>query len=239
MWFLTFFLLFVAFSGAYAGNRTWFSFDLLTKSNILNGVLIILIFFTILMIAYALGFFPQSVAAPFMMSLYSLVAGFFLGFALRLMNHRQKAGSILYQHRSFWIDHAPNFLAIILIIYGLYRTAILIDLPVTGIRLTSGISLMCFGFFTWTLKVVPEFRSKGILFLDRFIHWNEVIAWRWQSETIIGIEFIAGKKGSEERIKEFFTSIPEDEKKEIEVVLKSKMDEFFEERKKKLFKEED
>jgi hypothetical protein len=239
MWILTFFLFFIAFAGAYAGSRTWFSFDLITKTNVLNSALIVLLFFTVLMVAYVLGFFPQSVAAPFMMSMYSLIAGFFLGYAWRLMNYRSTAGSILYQHRSFWIDHAPNFLAIALILYGLYRTSILIDQPVTGIRITSGISLMCFGFFTWTLKVVPEFRSKGILFLDRFIHWKEVIAWRWQSEEIIGVEFIAGKKGSEERIKEFYTSIPADEKREIEVVLKSKMDEFFEERKKKLFNEDE
>jgi hypothetical protein len=239
MWFLIFFLLFIAFFGAYAGSQTWFSFDRLTKTNVLNGTLAVLALFTVLMVAYVLGFFPQSVAAPFMMSLYSMIAGFFLGYTYRLMHHRKNAGVILYQHRSFWIDHAPNFLAIALILYGIYRTAILIDQPVTGIRLTSGISLMSFGFFSWTLKVVPEFRSKGILFLDRFIHWKEVIAWRWQSEDVIGIEFIAGKKNTDERIKEFYTSIPEDEKKEIEIVLKSKMDEFFEERKKTLFKEEE
>jgi hypothetical protein len=239
MWILSLFLLFSAIFGAYAGFRNWFRFDQLTKTNVLNATLFILIVFTALMIMYILGFFPQVVAAPFMMTVYSVVTGFFAGFANRLLSYRRKAGTILYQYRSFWIDHAPNLLAIVLILYGLYRTSILTDLPVTGIRVTSGISLMSFGFFTWTLKVVPEFRSKGVLFLDRFIHWKEIIAWSWQSETSIGIEFLDMDKNKGERIKEFYTSIPEEEKKEIELVLKSKMEEYADERKKILFKDDD
>jgi hypothetical protein len=239
MWILSLFLLFSAIFGAYAGFRNWFRFDQLTKTNVLNATLFILIVFTALMIMYILGFFPQVIAAPFMMTVYSVAAGFFAGFANRLLSYRKKAGTILYQYRSFWIDHAPSLLAIVLILYGLYRTSILTDLPVTGIRVTSGISLMSFGFFTWTLKVVPEFRSKGVLFLDRFIHWKEIIAWSWQSETSIGIEFLDMDKNKGERIKEFYTSIPEEEKKEIEMVLKSKMEEYADERKKILFKDED
>lgn len=239
MWILSLFLFFIALFGAYTGNQNWFRFDLLTKTNVLNTSLVVLVTFTILMIMYVMGFFPQTVAAPFMMAFYSFLAGFFAGYANRLLAYRRKAGSILYQYRSFWIDHAPNLLAIVLIVYGLYRTSILIELPTTGIRMTSGLSLMSFGFFTWTLKVVPEFRSKGILFLDRFIHWKEIIAYRWQSEMLIGIEFMACEKNNNKRIKEFFTSIPEDEKKEIEMVLKSKMDEYAEDRKKMLFKEDD
>lgn len=239
MWLLTFFLLFVALAGGYIAFQSWLTFDRLSKSGVLNAALAVLLIFTFLMILYALGLFPQSVAAPFMMALYTFIAGFFTGNANRLIHQRQKAGNTLYQQRSFWIDHAPNLLAVALIIYGIYRTSVFTPDPVTGLRVTSGISLMSFGFFTWTLKVVPEFRSKGIFFLDRFIHWKEVIAWRWKSETIIGIEFISSDKKSDERIKEFFTSIPEDERKEIEIVLKSKMDEYSEERKKILFREEE
>lgn len=189
------------------------------------------------MIAYVVGFFPQSVAAPFMMTLYSLIAGFFVGYAIRLYKLRSKSGNILYQNRSFWIDHAPNFLAIILILYGIYRTSILSDFPVTGIRLTSGISLISFGLFSWTLKAVPEFRSKGILLLDQFIHWKEVLSWKWQNESVIVIEFFKKENQSDEQIKFFATSIPEDERKELEVVLKSKMEEFEDERNKTLFPE--
>lgn len=237
MWILTLFLFVVFLASAFAGNQSWFTLDRLTKENVLNGTLLVLAFFTLLMVAYVLGFFPQSVAAPFMMSLYSVIAGFFMGYAVRLLTHRSKSGDILYQHRSFWVDHAPNLLAIILILYGIYRTSVLSDMPVTGIRLTSGISLICFGLFSWTLKVVPEFRSKGIMLLDRYIHWKEVISWSWQSESVVVIEYFTKEHKEDERIKQFATSIPEEERKELEVILKSKMDEFDEERRKILFPE--
>ncbi len=239
MWLLILFLIFVVLFGGYAGSQNWLVFDKLTKSNLLNSALTILLIFTLLMVFYSFGLFPQSIAAPFMMAVYSLIAGFFAGSANKLIRQRQKAGNTLYQHRSFWIDHAPNLLAVVIIIYGIYRTAVFTTEPVTGIRISSGISLMCFGFFTWTLKVVPEFRSKGIFFLDRFIHWKEVIAWHWQSETIIAVEFVVKNDDDDERIKEFYTSIPEDEKKELEIVLKSKMEEYSDERKKILFKDEE
>lgn len=238
MWILNLFLLFIFLAGIFSGRQPWFTLHRLNKSNVLNGTLIVLAGFTLLMLLYVLDFFPQSVAAPFMMAIYSLIAGFFIGYALRLLNLRNKSGRLLYQHRSFWIDHAPNFLAIILIIYGIFRTAVLTDQPVTGIRITSGISLISFGIFTWTLKAVPEFRSKGVLLLDRYIRWDEVIAWKWQSESVLEIEYIAQESSKNERIREFLTSIPEDERKEIEITLKAKMDEFDEERKNMLFKED-
>lgn len=238
MWILNLLLLFIFLAGVFSGQQPWFTLHRLNKSNVLNGTLIVLAGFTLLMLLYVLGFFPQSVAAPFMMAIYSLIAGFFIGYAFRLLNLRNKSGRLLYQHRSFWIDHAPNLLAIILIIYGIFRTAVLTDEPITGIRITSGISLISFGIFTWTLKAVPEFRSKGVLLLDRYIRWEEVIAWNWQSESVLEIEYIAQESSKNERIREFLTSIPEDERKEIEMILKSKMDEFDEERKNVLFKED-
>ncbi len=238
MWILNLLLVFVFIAGGYAGNQSWFTFDRLTKTNVLNSALIVLMLFTIMMVLYVLGFFPQSVAAPVMMVLYSLIGGFFTGYGFRLLGLRKEGRHLLYQHRSFWIDHAPNLLAVVIILYGIFRTAILTDQPVTGIRMTSGISLICFGFFTWTLKVVPEFRSNGILLLDRFIPWDEVIAWSWQGESVLEIEYMAQEAPKNERIRHFVTSIPEDERKEIEVILSSKMDEFSDERKLRLFKEE-
>lgn len=237
MWILTLFLILTGLFGTYAGNRTWFSLDLLTTDRVLNGSLITLVLFTGLVIANVLGFFPQSVAAPFMMFLYSLLAGFFTGYAIRLFRFHSNAGTILYQNRSFWVDHAPNLFAIILILYGLYRTALLTDQFVTGIRLTSGFSLICFGVFTFTLKPVPEFRSKGIILLDRYIRWKDVIAWRWNSEEVLHIEYLSEETQKDETIQQFVTSIPADERKQIETILQSKLDEFEEERRKRLFKE--
>lgn len=238
MWILNLFLFFTAVAGGFIGTQPWFKFDRLNKTNVLNGALITLLVFTLLMFLYVLGLFPQSIAAPFMMVLYSFLGGFFFGYAIRLYNLRKESGHVLYQNRSFWVDHAPNLLAVALIIFGIYRTGVLTDQFITGIRVTSGISLICFGFFNWTLKAVPEFRSNGVILLDRHILWEEVISWRWLSEEVLGIEYLVEENRYEERIKEFSTTIPIDERKEIEIILKSKMDEYFEERKKRLLDQE-
>lgn len=239
MWILNLFLFFSAFTGGYAGFQPWFRFERLNRTNVLNSTLIILLTFTLLMVFYTIGLFPQSVAAPFMMVLYSFLAGFFFGYASRLYNLRKESGQVLYQYRSFWIDHAPNLLAVAIIIFGIYRTSVLTDQVITGIRVTSGISLISFGIFTWTLKAVPEFRSNGIVLLDHYILWEEVVSWTWISEEVLGIEFLVDEGNHDERIKEFSTTIPQSEQKEIEMILKSKMDEYFEERKKRLLKKED
>ncbi len=238
MWIINLFLICSIILGTYLGYKPLFKLERLNKFVVLNTMLITLAVFTLLMILYVFGFFPQAVAAPFMMTIYATLAGFFTGYASRLIRMRKDGGQLLYQYRSFWIDHAPNLLAIVLILFGLYRTAILTDQAVTGLRVTSGLSLIGFGLLVWTLKVVPEFRSGGILLLDRFITWDEMLAWRWVSEKVIGIEYMAesGKKG--ERIREFLTAIPEEEKKELERILSDKIDEYSESRKKKLFKED-
>lgn len=237
MWILILFLVILFFAATYAGQLPWFKLERLTRENVLNSMLMVLAAFTVLMIAYVLGFFPHWIAAPFMMSLYSLIAGFFTGYAVRMYRLRNKSGNILYQHRSFWIDHAPNFLSVILVLYGIYRSAILTDQAITGIRVTSGLSLIAFGIFMWTLKAVPEFRTRGILLLDRWIPWQQVITWNWLGESILSIEFLNKNNLEDGRIQQFATSIPEDERHEIESILKSKMEEYDEVRKEILFPE--
>ncbi|MGF1671606.1 MAG: hypothetical protein ACFCU6_14265 [Balneolaceae bacterium] len=227
---------FFIFIGGFAGFSSRVRIENLNKRNLLNSTLIVLFIFTVLMIAYVAGYFPQSVAAPFMAVIYSFIAGFFIGYAFRLLNLRASSGNLLYVHRSFWIDHAPNLLAIILMLFGLYRTALLTSEPVTDIRVTSGVSLFCFGLFGWTIKLVPEFRSNGILLFDKKIPWNHVIAWRWHSNDVIRIEFISDIGKKTEGVREFMTAIPEDERLEIETILKSKMEEHEEERRKILLK---
>ncbi len=234
MWIYIIFLSVLFIGGVVAGERPWFSLRKLTPDIVLNMALIVLIVFTVMMIAFIMGIFPQSVAAVLMAGLYITVAGFFAGYAYRLFRIRTKGGAILYQHRSFWVDHAPALFAIGLIIYGVFRTSILGSMPVTGIRFSSGLSLICFGIFGWTLKVVPEFRSKGILFLDQYIPWKKVLSWKWQREDVVLVEYIITEKNSDKRIKQFVTSIPPEEHKEIETVLISKMEEYAEERSEEL-----
>lgn len=237
MWILSLFLAAVFLGGIFTGNSSRFTIDKLNKQLVLNGSLAVLLLFGLLLLLYNFGYFPQSVAAPFMMAVYSFAGGFLAGFSVRQYQKKKKGGDILYQHRSFWVDHAPNLLAIGLIIFGVYRTSFLTDLPVTGIRVTSGISLICFGIFTWTMKAVPEFRKYGILLLDRLIRWDDVISWHWHSEEIIAIEYMVNENGDED-IHEFLTSIPLEDKKEIERILASKADDYYEIRRKKLLKED-
>jgi len=238
MWILTFILLFIFAIAGYFGSQPHFRLEHLTPQRVINTALLVMVVFTIMMIGYVMGAFPQSVAAPFMMGVYTTIAGFFIGYAFRQLKIRSEGGDILYQHRTFWVDFAPYIFAIILILYGLYRTALLTDIPITGIRLTSGFSLIAFGLFGWTLKLVPEFRSKGVMLLDKLIEWKTVIAWGWHSENVIMIEYIDPKKEKGNRIKQFVTSIPEEDRKEIEVVLKSKMDEYADARKEVMMPED-
>ena len=237
MWIFILFLAIIFAGGVFTGIQTWFMLDRLTRENVLNGALIVLFTFTLMMIAYVMGFLPQNIAAPIMMGMYTLIAGFFTGYSVRMFRYRSRSGTILYQHRSFWIDHAPNFLSVILILYGLYRTGLLTDQVMTGIRITSGVSIISIGIFMWTLKAVPEFRSYGILLLDRWIHWKYVISWHWSSETVITIEYVVNKNKEEDRIRQFSTAVPDDERKEVETVLTSKMEEYEEDRREILFPE--
>lgn len=234
MWIYIIFLSALFIGGLYTGVRPFFQLRKLTTSMVLNISLVVLVLFTALMMAFIAGIFPQSIAAPMMAGLYIFLAGFFAGYAFRLYKIRSDGGTILYQNRSFWVDHAPNLLAIGLIVYGIYRSSVLTDMPVTGIRFSSGMSLICFGILSWTLKVVPEFRSGGILFLDQFIPWKKVLSWRWHTDDVVLVEYIQSEKTGEDRIKQFVTSVPPDEKKEIELVLTSKLEEFADERSEEL-----
>lgn len=221
-------------AGGFAGHQPLFHIEQLTRTRILNTLLIFTALFTLLMISHLTGLLPQKAGAALMMFLYSFVSGFFIGYGVRLIQLRSRSGQTLYVQRSFWTDHAPAFAALIIILYGLYRTSLLISDPVTGIRLTSGASLMAFGFFLWTLRAVPELRSKGILFLDKCIPWKQVIAWQWYTDDVIRIEYLHSPGTEAEEVRLIQTTIPADEKKEVEAVLSSRMVEWEEERKKLL-----
>jgi hypothetical protein len=224
----------VCITGGFIGHQPIFRIDKLKRASVLNTGLALALLFTLLMAAYLTGYFPQSVAAPFMMAVYSFIAGFFTGYGIRLIQIRKEAGNILYMHRSFWTDHATAFSAVIIMLYGIYRTSLLIEQPVTGIRLTSGLSLIAIGFYGLTLKIIPEFRSRGILFVDRLIKWKQVLAWSWHSENIIRLEFLHNPGRPGEEVRELLTSIPEDDRLQVETVLQSKMEDALEEREKML-----
>src|SRR5699024_6373244 len=105
---------------------------------------------------------------------------------------------------SFWTDIAPNLIAIFLVAYGIYRTGVLTLGPFTGISITSGLSLVGFGFWGWTVHVVPEFRKEGLLMLDQFVPWKQVVAYKWKSEESLQIDYLTRNK----KLSEFVTYIP-------------------------------
>ncbi len=221
---------FFALLGGISGYMSWFQVKKLNRSRILNLLLFGAVLFTLLMGSYMSGLLSQAIAAALMTFVYSLFAGFFTGYALRMIRLRDRAGAVLYVHRSFLIDYLPAIAAILLILFGLYRTSLLLEQPVTAIRLTSGLSLMAFGFLGWTLKIVPEFRDRGIFLLDHQIDWPRVISWRWNSEEVLRVEYLYKPKSPDREIRSFQTRIPLDERKQLESVLSSMMERHAEKR---------
>lgn len=212
------------------GYRQYVQFEDLNLRNVSNSILGIMILLTLLSSLQWIGIFPQWIAANITMGLYTLATGFFFGTGIRLMVKKKQAGQIEYMHRSFWVDVAPNLIAALLVAYGIYRTGILTFGPFTGIGVSSGLSLIGFGFFGWTVRIVPEFRKEGILLLDQFLEWKLVLAYEWVSEEVMTIDYM-NENG---KICEFNTSIPAEDRKLVEQLLGKRIREHEDERKKEL-----
>lgn len=215
------------------GFRQMLRLEHLNEARVANGVLVAVIILTIMSFAHLSGFFSQSVAAKVTMSLYTIAGGFFIGYGIKLISIRQKAGDIEYMHRSFWTDVAPNIIAIALFVFGIYRTGVLQWEYFTGIGITSGLSLIGFGFWGWTIRIVPEFRDEGVLVLDKMIKWKKIVAYRWESENTFLIEYLNQQKN----ISEYKTFIPSEDELIIEKLLSRKIKEHEEERKKLMLDE--
>lgn len=213
---------------AWFGYRQYLRLEHLNRRNVTQAMLAAMVFLTLLSAAHWIGIFPETVAAHITMGLYTLATGFFMGNGTKLIVKKNRAGAIEYMQRSFWIDIAPNLIATMLVAYGIYRTGIFTFGPFTGIGVTSGLSLIGFGFFGWTVRIVPEFRSKGILILDQFIEWKLVLAYEWFSENVITIDYMT----EERKICEFNTSIPPEDRMLVERLLGRRIQEHKEERKK-------
>lgn len=218
------------FVSCWLGYRQFLRLEHLNRQNFTNALVVSMVVLTLLTLAHWIGIFPRQVAANVTMGLYTIAAGFFFGNGTKLIGRKKKAGMVEYMHRSFWIDIAPNLISSLLVAYGIYRTGILTLGPFTGIGITSGLSLIGFGFFGWTVRIVPEFRTKGILILDQFIEWKNVLSYQWFSEGIITIDYLTGDK----KICEFSTSIPPEDQLPVERLLGRRIKEHEEERNKHL-----
>lgn len=208
------------------GYRRILRLQHLDQRRVVNGFIAAMIGLTILSAGQWLDLISQDIAAHFTMFLYCLVAGFFFGFAIKMISLKQNISEIEYVCRSFWTDAAPNIIAILIIVFGIYRTGILYWGPYTGIGITSGLSLLGFGFWGLTVKVVPEFRNKGILILDQCVSWKKVVAYRWESENVLLIEYYT----PDDKLTDFTTYIPPEDELVIERLLAKKLKEYHQDR---------
>jgi GNAT superfamily N-acetyltransferase len=217
---------FIFLGFVYLGYRRTLRLDHLNRTRVLNALLAAVIIITILSLGHWFGFFSQSLATKIIMGAYSLATGFFLGYGSRLIILRRKNGDLEYMYRSFWTDIAPNLIFIALFAFGLFRTGLFRFTYFSGIEITSGCSLLAFSFLGWTVRIVPEFRGKGILLLDQFIEWKKVVAYRWIGEETLQIDYYTDS----EEISEFKTYIPSEDELFIERLLGKKLNQYKEER---------
>lgn len=217
------------------GYRRMIRLKHLNQRRVINGFIIAMIVLTLMSVGQWLELIPQDIAAKFTMMLYSMVAGFFSGFASKMVALRRDAKDMEYAYRSFWTEAAPNLIAVFVIAFGIYRTGIFTLGPYTGIGITSGLSLIGFGLFGLTMRIVPEFRYKGILILDQFVLWQRVVAYRWESENVLEIDYLT----SDQQLTDFTTFIPPEDQLVIERLLGKKLKEHEHERKELLTKQDE
>lgn len=213
---------------AWLGYRRVFSLEHLDQRIVINSFLGIMAVLTLMTIAHWLGVFTQQIAANITMGFYMIAAGFFSGYGIKLFSIRSKASGVEYLFHSFWTDVAPNLVAALLVALGLYRTGIITLGPFTGIGISSGISLIAFGFWGWTIRVVPEFRNKGLMFLDQYIPWEKLVTYQWIAEETLEIDYFT----DEEKITSFRTYIPSEDHAIIERILNRKLIDYKEDREK-------
>lgn len=214
----------------WVGYKQFFSLEVLNQRLIINSFLVLMAALTAMTVLHWMEIFTRQLASGMTMGIYSAAAGFFVGYGTKLVSVRNKAGSVEYMYRSFWTDTAPNLIAIILVAFGVYRTGIVPFGPFTGIGITSGISLIAFGFWGYTIRVVPEFRNNGLLFLDQYVPWKKVVTYQWLEEETIEIDYLT----AEEKLTSFSTFIPEEDRLYLERILAKKLKENEERREQQL-----
>ncbi len=205
----------------------------LNRRRVFGGFIILLVILTVMTAGREFDIFTQSVAIKATMILYSIAAGFFAGYGIKLIRLRGKAGALEYMYRSPWIDVAPNLVAAALFVFGIYRTGILSGGPFIGIGITSGVSLIAFAFLGWTVHIVPEFRLKGILLIDQYIKWDKLVTFDWISENTLRVEYFT----KDRQISDFQTYVSEEDQSIIERILREKMEDYEEERRKNVRRE--
>ncbi len=200
------------------GYKRLFYLYQITLRRFLSFALILVLFYSILLLLFKIELLTEELAAVIITNVYASIFGFFSGSAVKQYRTRSNAGKVLYSYRSFISDHLPIIVAIGLITLGIHRSAALSELAVTPIRVSSGLSLAAIGLWGLTIRLVPEFRKNGIILIDQIIDWKNLLSYNWYSEEILEIEY-----EQEEMIRIFKTLVPSDDRKEVEKLLSGKL----------------
>lgn len=216
----------VALISTWLGYKRWLYWDQINLRNSLITAMVLMGVFMILQWLHWAGYFPEAVAGAFMANMYASLFGFFTGAAIQQYLQKVNSGKVLYVNRSFWTDILPGILALALILFGIQRTSLFSDVPLTPIRLSSGLSIMAVGFYSLTIRLVPEFREKAWILIDRKISWKTILSYSWYAEGVLEIEYKLNGK-----IRTFKTMISPEDEQTIEHLLSRKIAEKLEEEK--------
>ncbi|MEX0722913.1 MAG: hypothetical protein WD053_03500 [Gracilimonas sp.] len=210
----------VAALSIYLGYKPLLYIDQVTPRRLSLTLLGVVFLFLILQWMHRIGYFPEAIAGAMMANVYASLFGFFMGAATQQFQQKRDCGEIIYVNRSFWTDIFPNIVALGIILFGIQRTAILSNLPLTPIRVTSGLSIIAVGVYSFTIRLVPEIREKGLILLDRKINWDNFFTYSWYSEGVIEIEYKLN-----DSIRSFKTIIPDEDELFVEKMLSKKITE--------------
>jgi len=206
------------------GYRRLFFLYQVTLRKFLLFSLITLSIYSLLLLLFKIEILSEAIAAAIITNVYSSMFGFFAGSTVTQYSTRVNSGKILYCNRTFISEYVPVIVALVMILFGIYRSSLFIDLPVTPIRLSSGLSLFIIGIWGITLRPVPEFRINGIVLLDSVIDWDNMLSYQWFTEEILEIEYT-----QDDSIRSFKTLIPAEDQLTVERLLSKRMREKLEE----------
>lgn len=198
-----------------AGYRRFIHIHQLSVRRLTLIALIAVFFYSTMLFLFKYGWLSEAVAGAITANIYASMTGFFVGSSIDQITLSKEAGDLKYVNRTFLSDYAPALLGIALITFGIYRSALFSDLPVTPIRITSGCSFIAIAVWVFSLRVVPEFRKKGIILIDRIILWDRFLSYSWYSEDVIEIEY-----EYDDALRSFTTIIPPEDQIKTEEMLK-------------------
>ncbi len=208
----------VAAISFFLGYKRLFYLYQVSLRRLLLFALFALSLYSILLLLFKIEFISETLAGAIIANVYASVFGFFAGAAIDQYKTRVNAGSILYCHRTFISEYIPVIIAIVLILIGIQRSSLFSDLAITPIRITSGLSLLGLGVWGITLRLVPEFKTKGIVLLDSVVDWENLLSYEWYTEEVLQVEYT-----QDDLVRVFKTLIPPEDQLEVERLLSKKM----------------